>query len=77
LTVMNMLVGVLVEVVGTVADAEKESMAVTEMREQLKIVMDELDADQTGCISRAEFGKILTNRNAAKLLHDIEVCLPL
>jgi hypothetical protein len=73
LTVMNMLVGVLVEVVGTVAASEKEEMAVIQMREQLKIVMEELDADQTGCISRAEFAKILTNRNAAKHLHEIGV----
>lgn len=73
LTVMNMLVGVLVEVVGTVADAEKESMAVTEMRDQLEKVMKELDGDNTGCISKSEFGKILVNRNAAKLLQEIGV----
>lgn len=73
LTVMNMLVGVLVEVVGTVADAEKESMAVMEMREQLVKVMAELDGDETGCISKSEFGKILVNRNAARLLNEIGV----
>lgn len=73
LTVMNMLVGVLVEVVGTVAEAEKESMAVTEMRDQLEKVMKELDGDNTGCISKSEFGKILLNRNAAKLLQEIGV----
>lgn len=73
LTVMNMLVGVLVEVVGQVAAAEKEGLAVHEMREQLAEVMSSLDFDQSGCISKAEFDKILVQPEAAKILSDVGV----
>jgi hypothetical protein len=73
LTVMNMLVGVLVEVVGAVAEAEKEGLAVHEMRENLIHVMKELDYDASGCISKSEFEKILIRPKVCKILLDVGV----
>jgi len=73
LTVMNMLVGVLVEVVGAVAEAEKECMAVGDMKDHLSQVMQRLDFDQSGFISKAEFDKILVEPEAAKVLTEVGV----
>jgi hypothetical protein len=73
LTVMNMLVGVLVEVVGAVAESEKEGLAVLEMREHLVEAMAKLDIDDSKGISKSEFEKILIQPEAAKILQDIGV----
>jgi len=73
LTVMNMLVGVLVEVVGAVAEAEKEGLAVDVMRNQLIEVMAKLDLNQSGSISKCELEKILVLPEAAKILQDVGV----
>jgi hypothetical protein len=73
LTVMNMLVGVLVEVVGVVADAEKEGLAVSSMRDSLVKVMHELDLDANGYISKAEVDKLLIQPAAAKILENVGI----
>jgi hypothetical protein len=73
LTVMNMLVGVLVEVVGVVADAEKEGLAVSSMRDSLVKVMHELDLDSNGYISKAEVDKLLIQPAAAKILENVGI----
>jgi hypothetical protein len=75
LTVMNMLVGVIVEVVSVVSAVEKESMKVSYFRTRLdEIIRDSrLDEDGNGQISRAEFEMLLENPDAAKSLKDVGV----
>lgn len=73
LTVMNMLIGVLCEVVSVVAAIEKEEMLVTYVNEKLQKVMAILDADGDLTISKSEFLKILENIDAARCLQDVGV----
>lgn len=74
LTVMNMLVGVLVEVVSVVSSVEKESLVVNFVKAQLHSLMcDELDADSEGKISKTDFAKLLMNKFAAQILGEVGV----
>mmetsp|Transcript_52599 Transcript_52599/g.118441 ORF Transcript_52599/g.118441 Transcript_52599/m.118441 type:complete len:632 (-) Transcript_52599:18-1913(-) len=73
LTVMNMLVGVLVEVVGAVASTERETMLVGNARAQLLSVMDRLDGDGDMRISQKEIEGLLVNPDAAKLIKELGV----
>jgi len=72
-TVMNMLIGVLCEVVSAVAAAEKEQMQVSFAREKLGGILDELDEDGNGKISQDEFAGLLNNREACIALHSLGV----
>eukprot|EP00928_Gymnodinium_smaydae_P001593 TRINITY_DN10579_c0_g4_i1.p1 TRINITY_DN10579_c0_g4~~TRINITY_DN10579_c0_g4_i1.p1 ORF type:complete len:733 (+),score=139.03 TRINITY_DN10579_c0_g4_i1:277-2199(+) len=73
MTVMNMLVGVLCEVVSAVAATEQEEMLVSYVHEKLSRVMALLDSDGGGTISKVEFIKILDNVEAVKCLMDVGV----
>jgi len=54
LTVMNMLIGVLCEVVSQVASAEKEDIAIRMVKDNLLELLRELDEDGSGELSRNE-----------------------
>jgi hypothetical protein len=75
LTVLNMLIGVLCEVVAAVASTEKESLTVAFVHEKLQHVMKNcgLDEDGDGEISKEEFCKILENRDACMTLQEVGV----
>eukprot|EP00928_Gymnodinium_smaydae_P037135 TRINITY_DN2581_c0_g2_i2.p1 TRINITY_DN2581_c0_g2~~TRINITY_DN2581_c0_g2_i2.p1 ORF type:complete len:731 (-),score=164.80 TRINITY_DN2581_c0_g2_i2:675-2576(-) len=73
LTVMNMLVGVLCEVVSAVAATEQEEMLVTHVNDRLSRVMAMLDQDGGGSISKKEFAGILDNVDAVRCLNDVGV----
>eukprot|EP00927_Polykrikos_kofoidii_P025277 TRINITY_DN2274_c0_g1_i2.p1 TRINITY_DN2274_c0_g1~~TRINITY_DN2274_c0_g1_i2.p1 ORF type:complete len:730 (+),score=121.52 TRINITY_DN2274_c0_g1_i2:51-2192(+) len=73
LTVMNMLVGVLCEVVSAVAATEQEEMLVTYVNDKLSKVMAMLDTDGGGTISKREFIEILDNVDAVRCLNDVGV----
>eukprot|EP00929_Paragymnodinium_shiwhaense_P052957 TRINITY_DN2651_c0_g1_i1.p1 TRINITY_DN2651_c0_g1~~TRINITY_DN2651_c0_g1_i1.p1 ORF type:complete len:772 (+),score=217.36 TRINITY_DN2651_c0_g1_i1:74-2389(+) len=70
---MNVLIGVLCEVVSVVASTEKEEMLVTYVRSRLEQVMALIDEDGGGTISRAEFMLILENIEAMEALAEIGV----
>merc|ERR1719326_2042533 len=59
LTVMNMLIGVLCEVISAVAEEEKESMMVDKVNEKFGEIVAQLDADGDGKVSWKEFTKVL------------------
>lgn len=75
LTVMNMLIGVLCEVVNAVAAVERDEMVVGRLHDQLRVLFDEqgLDMNGDGQISRSEFEKILEIPQAARALQDVGV----
>jgi len=75
LTVMNMLIGVLCEVVSAVASAEKEEGAFMLVKSKVsKIFLSlGLDEDRNGLISRSEFVKIVENRDAAIAMTELGV----
>eukprot|EP00927_Polykrikos_kofoidii_P023617 TRINITY_DN21699_c0_g2_i2.p1 TRINITY_DN21699_c0_g2~~TRINITY_DN21699_c0_g2_i2.p1 ORF type:complete len:551 (-),score=100.24 TRINITY_DN21699_c0_g2_i2:199-1749(-) len=73
LTVMNMLIGVLCEVVSAVAATEREEMLVAYVGGKLRKVVEYLDTDGGGTISKKEFMQILENLDAIKALQDVGV----
>jgi len=75
LTIMNMLVGVLVEVVGVVAATEKEGMAVTAVNYQLREAMDHLGVshDAKALLSKKQFCDLLAHQEVAAVLQEVGV----
>jgi hypothetical protein len=75
LTVMNMLVGVLVEVVSVVSAVEREQMTVQFVRSELLSMLQDSGLDQDGDhqISRTEFESLLTNPSAARIIQEVGV----
>eukprot|EP00929_Paragymnodinium_shiwhaense_P061111 TRINITY_DN3051_c0_g2_i2.p1 TRINITY_DN3051_c0_g2~~TRINITY_DN3051_c0_g2_i2.p1 ORF type:complete len:1150 (+),score=209.50 TRINITY_DN3051_c0_g2_i2:217-3666(+) len=73
LTVLNLLVGVLVEVVSVVAACEKEEMVVAFVRGQMKMICEELDMNGDCLISKEEFMQVLTRHDACEALREVGV----
>lgn len=76
LTVMNMLIGVLCEVVSAVADAEREEMTILYVRERLQEIVDRCcppEADHELAITKEQFLVILQDVQAARLLTEVKV----
>lgn len=73
LTVMNMLVGVLVEVVSVVSSVEKEQLQVNFVKTRLFQMTEQMDANRDGLISKYEFEMLLQNPEAARALRDVGV----
>merc|ERR1712187_335595 len=59
LMVLNMLIGVLCAVVTAVAAAEKEKVLITYVKSRLIAVLQELDKDGNGTLSRTEFDELM------------------
>jgi len=75
LTVMNMLVGVLIEVVGVVSAVEKEQLKVTFVKTKLMELMEAtgFEVDNGTMITRREFANLLSNADAVRIIQDIGV----
>merc|ERR1712084_162945 len=75
LTVMNMLTGVLCEVVSTVAATEKEAAAVSYVKAKVREILriEDVDRDGDGLISKGEFVRMIEHRDAAAALQDVGV----
>jgi hypothetical protein len=73
LTVMNMLIGVLCEVVSAVADTERESILTETVKEKMLAIVDNLDTNENNHISYEEFTKIMAKPEALQALEDVEV----
>mmetsp|Transcript_45002 Transcript_45002/g.84459 ORF Transcript_45002/g.84459 Transcript_45002/m.84459 type:complete len:808 (+) Transcript_45002:117-2540(+) len=75
LTVMNMLVGVLVEVVSVVSSVEKEQMTVQFVKTMILSMLQNsgLDADNNCHISRQEFESLLLKPEAARIIQEVGV----
>jgi len=76
LTVMNMLIGVLCEVVSAVASTEKETILVSFMRGQLEKVWEEVCGEEAaghGDISKEQFSMILGSVEACDALEEAGV----
>jgi hypothetical protein len=73
LTVMNMLIGVLCEVVLDVSADEKENLVKAQMRKTLLVMLEELDADHSGMLSKDEVQSVIRHPEAVAIMNDIQV----
>eukprot|EP00746_Dinoflagellata_sp_MGD_P014485 gnl/MRDRNA2_/MRDRNA2_131770_c0_seq1.p1 gnl/MRDRNA2_/MRDRNA2_131770_c0~~gnl/MRDRNA2_/MRDRNA2_131770_c0_seq1.p1 ORF type:complete len:367 (+),score=78.05 gnl/MRDRNA2_/MRDRNA2_131770_c0_seq1:3-1103(+) len=73
LTILNMLIGVLCQVVSSVAEAEKEKAVISYVKSQLIDVLMELDTDGSGSISRKEFERFLEIPASSSALEQLGV----
>eukprot|EP00927_Polykrikos_kofoidii_P050930 TRINITY_DN44764_c0_g1_i1.p1 TRINITY_DN44764_c0_g1~~TRINITY_DN44764_c0_g1_i1.p1 ORF type:complete len:574 (-),score=117.55 TRINITY_DN44764_c0_g1_i1:42-1763(-) len=72
-TMMNMLVGILVEVVGNTADEEKKRLQEEKVRGSIKSIFRELDTDRSGRISRKEFEEMKDHEKVKQALSDLQI----
>lgn len=73
MTIMNMLIGVLCEVISAVAAEEKESMMIDTVHEKFDGIVKELDQNGDGDLSYDEFEKILDYPEALAALESVNV----
>jgi len=73
MTVMNMLIGILCEVISAVAEEEKESMITEKVYEKFGSIVHSLDGDSDGNISWSELQKIMDNGDALQALNSVNV----
>merc|ERR1712217_875737 len=65
---MNMLVGIICEVMTGVSSRETEDIALKLVKERIRVCLHKADSFKDGHISKAEFEHIITNPGAAKAL---------
>lgn len=73
MTVMNMLIGVLCEVVSTVAQNEKDEAAIRVMKESILVQLKRFDVNNNGCISMEELTDVMQDPQAREVLTSLEV----
>merc|ERR1719356_2447761 len=67
MTVLNMLIGVMCELIGSTAECEREAVILENVRENVQDILDTVDSDGNGMISEDEFVKILESEEAVIL----------
>eukprot|EP00929_Paragymnodinium_shiwhaense_P000975 TRINITY_DN101184_c0_g1_i1.p1 TRINITY_DN101184_c0_g1~~TRINITY_DN101184_c0_g1_i1.p1 ORF type:complete len:585 (+),score=182.02 TRINITY_DN101184_c0_g1_i1:126-1880(+) len=72
-TMMNMLVGILVEVVGSTAESEKNRVLEEHVCETIKGIFKGLDQDGSGMITRSEFNDMLSDERVMAALQDLDI----
>jgi len=73
LTVMNMLIGVICEVVSAVAATEQERMTVSYVKDKIAELIRDQNKDNDDQISRQEFKDMFSNTKAMGILQDVGV----
>lgn len=70
---MNMLVGILVEVVGSTAQGEKQRFAEDEVNNSMMDIFETMDKDGSGLISRQEFVEMRHSDSVMKSLQQLGI----
>merc|ERR1712187_1016424 len=73
LTLMNMLLGIICEVMTNVANDEKDGIAMKLVTEEIRKCLKGTDCEN---ISKDKFEKIITDRGAARALTHVKVDVP-
>eukprot|EP00927_Polykrikos_kofoidii_P071491 TRINITY_DN67750_c0_g1_i1.p1 TRINITY_DN67750_c0_g1~~TRINITY_DN67750_c0_g1_i1.p1 ORF type:complete len:652 (-),score=98.76 TRINITY_DN67750_c0_g1_i1:117-2072(-) len=73
LTLLNMLIGVLVQVVLVVAEGEKEALSADFVKKSLTHVLRLGDEDKDNCISKEEFEAMIVQPQAVSVLQEVGV----
>jgi len=72
-TVMNMLIGVLCEVVSAVAENERDDIRTQTLTDKMREVVESLDSDNNQMLSYKEFVEIMAKPAALNALEDVGV----
>ncbi|CAE7625694.1 para [Symbiodinium sp. CCMP2456] len=72
-TVMNMLIGILCEVVSEVKRGDEEGLAIDFMKGHLRSMLTELDKDGNENISKMELAAVVEDEKAQKVLSELQV----
>merc|ERR1719379_2255067 len=70
---MNMLIGVLCEVMSEVSFAEKENAAIDLMKRSVLLMLKSIDEDGSGEISKEEMHHVVNHPEAVQVLEELEV----
>lgn len=73
LTVMNMLIGVLCQVVLDVSAEEEENNVKAQMAKSLLVMLEDLDDDKSGQLSKTEVQDVISEPLAISIMKDIQV----
>eukprot|EP00448_Togula_jolla_P033853 CAMPEP_0170620520 /NCGR_PEP_ID=MMETSP0224-20130122/28103_1 /TAXON_ID=285029 /ORGANISM="Togula jolla, Strain CCCM 725" /LENGTH=322 /DNA_ID=CAMNT_0010946701 /DNA_START=275 /DNA_END=1240 /DNA_ORIENTATION=- len=73
LTIMNMLIGILCDVVQRVSESEKDRSELEDMTMKISEMLKVIDQNFDGYISKAEFGELMANAETMKALHRVGV----
>jgi hypothetical protein len=73
LTVMNMLIGVLCEIIAAVAEKERAAMQIETLSARMREIMTLLDRNKNGMICYSEFADIIQNPEALAVLTEVGV----
>jgi len=73
MTVMNMLIGVLCEVVSAVAQSERDEAAIIIMKDSILGELQKYDDDGNGMISKSELSQVMKSRTAIRALEAVDV----
>merc|ERR1740121_1607533 len=73
ITVMNMLTGMLVQVVQGIADVEKEELHLSWVKMELERVMTAMDVNKDVMLSKEEVENVLCNPEACKVINEVGV----
>lgn len=72
-TVMNMLIGILCEVITAVAEAERDAISIAVVKETLESCMSVGDQNDDGMIDQREFFEMVEKQEVQDALRDIDV----
>eukprot|EP00931_Biecheleriopsis_adriatica_P053006 TRINITY_DN30942_c0_g1_i1.p1 TRINITY_DN30942_c0_g1~~TRINITY_DN30942_c0_g1_i1.p1 ORF type:complete len:680 (-),score=162.25 TRINITY_DN30942_c0_g1_i1:39-2078(-) len=73
ITVMNMLIGIVCEVVSEVKKQDEQATAIQLMQQHLRGMLCEIDTDGDDKISRDELGCVVYNHKACQVLRELDV----
>eukprot|EP00931_Biecheleriopsis_adriatica_P033232 TRINITY_DN19293_c0_g1_i1.p1 TRINITY_DN19293_c0_g1~~TRINITY_DN19293_c0_g1_i1.p1 ORF type:complete len:517 (-),score=88.84 TRINITY_DN19293_c0_g1_i1:82-1632(-) len=73
ITVADMLIGVISEVIEEVAAAEKEVILKDDLIDKVQQIVKSMDSNRDDIVSKAEFGQMLYNEAVTRHLHEIGV----
>jgi hypothetical protein len=73
ITMANMLIGILCEVISAVAQVEKAQLDCRHMKDGLLGLVEESDTDRSGYISIKEFENLLQNQEAVRFMASVDI----
>lgn len=69
----DMLIGVISEIIESVAKVEKEQMRKEDVNHTIQRIRTMVDMDNSNTVSKQEFGSMLRNEEVVHLIHNLEV----